>query len=364
MPQQLSEQPNFVWKVPLAHAGLGGIAATDKHVLFGDRDADDFQDVYRCLDANSGELIWEVERLAIAALDYGNSPRATPIISGERVYFHGAHGHLLCVQLADGQVVWEKNFRDDFPLDDDLPWGYCGSPLLIDGTLIVAAGAKDASVIALNAATGKLKWKSPGIAPGYGSLNVGTLGGVKQIVGHDAKTIGGWDPDTGKRLWTITPISDGDFNVPTPIIWDGKLILVTENNGCRIFEFDTDGNPNKDPIAVYEKLRSDMCTPVVVGPNLFCVKDFLYCLDLENDLAQRWRLRDKCLGAYASLIASDDRLLVIGKGELLLLSTDGSKEIISRQRVFSRRTNLYSHPAIVGNRLYLRGENQLVCLEL
>ena len=228
MPQQLSEQPNFVWKVPLAHAGLGGIAATDKHVLFGDRDADDFQDVYRCLDANSGELIWEVERLAIAALDYGNSPRATPIISGERVYFHGAHGHLLCVQLADGQVVWEKNFRDDFPLDDDLPWGYCGSPLLIDSTLIVAAGAKDASVIALNAATGKLKWKSPGIAPGYGSLNVGTLGGVKQIVGHDAKTIGGWDPETGKRLWTITPISDGDFNVPTPIIWDGKLILVTE----------------------------------------------------------------------------------------------------------------------------------------
>lgn len=353
------------WSIPLAHPGLGGIAATDKYVLFGDRDVDDFQDVYRCLDAETGDTIWEIQRLGIAALDYGNSPRATPVITCEDVYFRGAHGHLLCVALEDGQVAWERNLRDEFPLNAELPWGYCGTPLLIDDdTLVLAAGAQDASLIALDAKTGDIKWKSAGGLPGYGSFNIGTLGSVRQIVGHDAKSIGGWDVNSGKRLWTIVPAAGGDFNVPTPIIWNDQLIVVTENNGCRLFRFNGDGKAIEQPAAVYSKLRSDMCTPVVVGDNLFCVKDFLYCLDLSDGLKQRWRLRDKSLGTYASLFASEDRLLVVGKGELLLFSADGDQSVLSRQRVFEDSSTLYSHPAIVGNRLYLRGEGELVCLEL
>ena len=74
----------MLWEFPLVKAGLGGIAATHKYVLFGDRDLDDFHDVFRCLDAGSGEVLWEVKQLAIGTLDYGNSPRATPLIVGDR----------------------------------------------------------------------------------------------------------------------------------------------------------------------------------------------------------------------------------------------------------------------------------------
>ena len=353
-----------MWDVPLAHSGLGGIAATSQYVLFGDRDDDDFQDVYKCLDAKTGETIWEVHRLGIATLDYGNSPRATPLIHNDHAYFRGAHGHVLCLKIADGTVVWECNLRDEFPLSEELPWGYCGSPLLIDGKLILVAGAKNASLIALDAKTGDLLWKSPGGSPGYGSLNVGTLGGVRQIVGHDDNSLGGWDIRTGKRLWKIVPEADGDFNVPTPLMWKGKLIVVTENNGCRLFEFDDMGGINPKPAAVNNRLRSDMCSPVIVGDYLFCVKDFLYCLDLSDELKECWRLRDKSIGSYASLIASADRLLLVGKGELLLLGTDGVKKILARQRVFDENVILYSHPAIVGSRLHIRGDKKLISLNL
>lgn len=348
----------------MAHAGLGGIAATDRYVVFGDRDLDDFHDVFRCLKAESGETLWEVQRLGIAALDYGNTPRATPLINGEHVYCQGAHGHLLCIRLEDGEVIWEKNFRDDYPLKKELPWGYCGSPLLVDGKLIVAPGAADASLIAIKPANGDVIWKTPGDPPSYGSLTAGVLGGVKQIVGHDATTIGGWEIESGKRLWTVEPDAPGDFNVPTPIVIDGQLIITTENNGTRRFAFDDSGRINQDPVAVNRKLSPDMSTPVVVGNRLYCVDTFLYCLNLDDDMAEQWRVRDRSIGDYGAIIASDDRLLVVGKGELLLLGTDGNKKVLARQRVFEERVNLYSHPALVGDQIYIRGESSLRCLRL
>ena len=102
-----------------------------------------------------------------------------------------------------------EEFRDEFPLNEELPWGYCGSPLLTDGKLIVAPGSADASLVAIDPDSGEIVWKSPGLPPSYGSLATGVLGGVKQIVGHDSETIGGWDVETGKRLWTVEPESPG-----------------------------------------------------------------------------------------------------------------------------------------------------------
>jgi outer membrane protein assembly factor BamB len=266
--------------------------------------------------------------------------------------------------LVDGYVSWEKNLRDEFPLQGDLPWGYCGSPLLVDGKLIVAPGAAAASLIAIDPDTGELKWKTPGAPPSYGSLTAGVLGGVKQIVGHDADTLGGWDIETGERLWTVKPDAPGDFNVPTPIVDAGQLIVATENNATRRFDFDQSGRILVDPVAGNANLRPDMSTPVVVGNRLFCVKDFLYCLDVDGDLAERWRIRDRAIGDYAAIIASQDRLMVIGKGELLLLRTDGGQQIIARQKVFGEKVNIYSHPALVGNRLFIRGESKLLCIQL
>src|ERR1039458_5029996 len=54
-------------------------------------------------------------------------------------------------------------------------------------------------------------------------------------------SLGGWDPQSGERLWTLTPPAEGDFNVPTPLAVDGKVLLATENNGTRLYGFGNDG---------------------------------------------------------------------------------------------------------------------------
>jgi outer membrane protein assembly factor BamB len=354
-----------LWEAQLAGPGLGGIAATERYVVFGDRDLQDFHDVFRCLDARTGQPVWKVEQLAIGKLDYGNMPRATPWIDGERVFLIGAFGDVHCVELATGKVLWKRNLRKDFEFKGELPWGYCGSPLVVDDKLILQPGGPQASLVALDAETGKLVWKSAGNPPSYGSLIVGQFGGRQQIVGHDATTLGGWDPATGKRLWTLKPSIEGDFNVPTPIAIAGKLLVTTENNGARLYQFDEQGVIVKQPAGEYRKLAPDMSSPVVVGERLFCVNRFLYCLDLSSGLKEVWRARNPALDDYGAIICDDARLLIAGKGELLLVDATADQfRLAARTKIFDEADEIYAHPALVGERLYVRGETSLKCIAL
>ena len=125
---------------------------------------------------------------------------------------------------------------------------------MVGDSLIVNPGAPEASLVALGLYTGEVIWKTPGGPPGYGSLIVGTFGGVRQIVGYDADSLGGWDPNTGQRLWTLAPEKKGDYNVPTPVNVFGQLLVATENNGTRLYDFDSQGRILPVPVAQTREL--------------------------------------------------------------------------------------------------------------
>ena len=241
LPAHLPSELEIVWQKPLTGPGLAGVAANQRYVVLADRDLNDLSDEFRCYSAAEGELLWTCSYPAPGRLDYGNTPRATPLIDGPRVYLHGAFGDLHCVELATGTILWSKNYALDFGATAELPWGTCGSPLLAGGKLIINPGAPDASLVALDPQTGGTLWQTPGGEPAYGSFVAGELGGVQQVVGHDAKSLGGWDLSTGKQLWKLVPAVQEDFSVPTPVIVDGKLLVTSENNGTRVYEFDATG---------------------------------------------------------------------------------------------------------------------------
>lgn len=358
---------HIVWQRKLGGSGLGGVAATPHYVVFGDRDLDDFNDVFRCLDAADGTPLWTVSHPAIGKLDYGNTPRATPLIDGDHVYLLGAFGDLYCAKLATGEVVWSRNLRLEFGVTAKLIWGTCSSPLLADGKLIVNPGGELASLVALDPKSGDVLWQTPGGEAGFGSLIVGSFAGVQQIVGHDRTTLGGWEIQTGKRLWTLTPPAKGDFNVPTPIQVGDRLLVGTENNGTRLYAFDPLGRIIPQPVAMNDDLAPDMSTPVVVDDRVFCVWEDLFCLDLKAGLRTLWTGKDAAFGTYAAVIGGRNRVLVIGKrGELILADTRADRfEVVSRLRVFDEGpAEFYSHPALVGYRLYIRGATSVVCVNL
>jgi outer membrane protein assembly factor BamB/ABC-type phosphate/phosphonate transport system substrate-binding protein len=367
LPESLPREPKVTWEQPLLRPGMGGIAATDEHVILGDRDASNQLDVWRCFAADDGEKLWTVEYPALGLLDYDNLPRATPVVDGGRVYLLGAFGDLTCAELETGEVLWQVNLRVMFGAEDELVWGTCSTPLLLDGKLIVNPGAPAASLAALDPSTGDVAWQSPGGRLAYASPLVATLGGVEQIVAYDHESLGGWDPADGLRLWTLAPPLPGDFNVPTPVVVGDKLLLVSENNGARLHSFDAQGKIRQAPDAVNGKLKPDMSTPVVVSDRIFCVHEKIYCLDAST-LKPLWVGGQRLLPGYAPLVASADRLLTVGQGgELLLIdpSVEGFR-LVSHCDAFpgNHGTQLLGCPAIVGGRIYMRGEASVRCIDL
>jgi outer membrane protein assembly factor BamB len=367
LPDKLPARTDPIWETSLSAPGLGGVAATAEFVFVSDRELNDTVDVFRCLNATDGKEKWAHRTPAIGNLDYGNSPRATPLIHNGFAYCLGAFGDLACLDVKTGKAQWAINLRDEFDVTEERKWGVCDSPLIADGKLIVAPGGKETSLVALDPKTGKPVWKTPGKVPGYGSFISATIHKTQQIIGYDAETLGGWDAKTGKRLWTLKPERGGDFNVPTPIMVGDKLLVTTENNGTRLFAFKSDGTLDPKPVATHKRFAPDTHTPVVVGDRVFGVWNRFYCLNAKDNLKEVYDESATAFSGYCAVVASESRVMVIPRsGELLLLDATANEYTeLSKWKPFGKdEKGVYSHPAFVGTRMYLRGSASIVCLEL
>ena len=366
VPRKLPEKPRFLWTRKTTGPGLSGLAVTDGRVIVADKSADGENDIWRCLDADTGKQLWRLEYAAGGKMSYTNSPRATPVIHDSRAWLLGAFGHLHCVAVATGRVLWKKHLIDDFGAK--LPqWGMTATPLIVDDKLIVNPGAEKASIVALDRNTGKVIWRTAGPAAAYASFILADFHARRQIVGYDAASLGGWDVSAGKRLWKLVPPKKGDYNVPTPTAVGEKLLAATENNGTRLYGFRGNGTPSPARPRRFDLLAPDMITPVVYGGMVFgCHDSHLYCLDADS-LTCLWKARDDAYHGFVTLIAGSGRVMILTiAGELLVVRADRSRyALVCRLKVFTdERTEVWSHPALVAGRLYIRDKAAVACLAL
>jgi len=371
VPEKLPEKAEFLWTSKTTGPGHSGVAVADGRVLFADKSEDEKNDIWRCLDAETGKELWALAYPAEGHMPYTNSPRAAPVVYDNRAYLLGPFGHLHCVNFEDGKVLWKKHLIDDF--GGQLPtWGMTAAPLLVDDKLIVNPGAAEASLVALDRKTGEIVWKTPGGGAAYASPITNNFRGQRQVVTYDAESLGGWDVNTGQRAWTIVPEKQGDYNVPTPIAIDDRLIVSTENNSTRMYVFR--GAGHREPVRAVEKpamtfadMAPDMITPVAYDGMLFCPHNAeLFCLDSKT-LELLWKQRDMAFYSYASLIAGNGHVMITTiDGELLLVKANREKyELVGRLQVFDdNKTEVWSHPALVKGRLYIRDEKSIGCLIL
>ena len=321
--------------------------------------------LFFCVDALTGKEVWKFQFPAPtkSALDYGNSPRATPLIADGRVFLLGAFGHLHCLALETGELIWTSNLASEFDAPRPI-WGFAGSPLLVDGKLIVQPGAASAALVALDPENGDVIWETPGHKSAYAALLPVTLAGKTQVVGYDATTLGGWDIATGKRIWELKPEHAGDFNVPSAVLVGDKIFVATESNPARVLVFDSEGRALAKPVATFEKLAPDTHTPVLVGRHIVGLSEALYCLDAAT-LQPAWAVAEPGIGDYAALISDGKtRVLALGDNGMLALYSTTSSKPLGTLRISEEDAHLLAHPALVGNRLYMRIGQRLVCMSL
>jgi hypothetical protein len=284
------------------------------------------------------------------------------------VYTLGAFGHVHCLDLESGEIVWKKHLVEDFKGVRPI-WGYCASPLLVDGFLILQPGGTEHSMIALDAKSGDTKWSYAGRNAAYASPILSGPSSPKQIFGFDELSMGSWDANTGQRLWEYVPKHRSDFNVPTPTLIRDQLIVSSENNGTRILGPNAKSRGKPEVLATFADRVSDTHTPIRLGRYVVAAYEGVVLLDPERDLEVVATFDGESLGENPSLIASGDRLLIVtdsGLALLLLLQQSKFKEVGRYQIQPSGSTNLegksLSYPAMIDRTLIYRGPKAIVGL--
>jgi len=351
----------LLWKQRMAGRCNAGLAAADGVVVAPDSDGRR-NDYYWCFDGATGKELWHAKVTNGRQMPYSSAPRATPCIYKGKVITVGAFGDVHCYDLKTGKSVWEKNYRKDFDAGNKPPeWGYAVAPLIFDDKLILMPG----DLVALDPNTGQTVWRAKTAGPNYSSFTPAVVGSVREVIGYDAATVGGWDIASGKRLWSMPIDNSKNYTVPSPVVFGRMLLLATESDKARLYGFADDGTINTMPLGENRDLLPEIATPTLQGPLVLGISRGLICLDPNDKLKRLW-IQDKedAFQDMAHIVATSDRAMVFGdRGEMVMIRATREKcEVLGRAKLCGGQGKdavVWSHPAIAAGVIFVRDEKYL-----
>ncbi len=362
------EGPKQVWSFNNAGSGYAGFAiAKDSLFTMGLRDGQEF---LIAVNASTGKELWSSSAGQKYPNGWGDGPRMTPTVDGDRVFAIGGQGLLICVEAKNGKLIWSKNLVTDLggQLQD---WGYTESPLVVGDIVICTPGGPQGTLAALDKSSGAVRWRTSGLTDKaqYSSPILIQHDGQPQVVQLVMNRFFGVSPKDGSVLWKK------DFPgrvavIPTPIYEDG-IVYVTAGYGvgCEAVRLGT--NNSIAPLYSNKVMKNH-------HGGVVCVDGYLYghsdgagwvCQELKTG-KEIWSHKGFGKGSvtYADgkLICLDERN---GDVALVEASTQGWKELsrfklapLSSKR--SPQGGIWPHPVVVNGRLYLRDQELLHCFNV
>lgn len=359
--------PKKLWVYDNAGLGYSGFAVVGSTLYtMGARDVTEY---LIALDTNTGKEKWSGEVGALLNNGWGNGPRSTPTVDGDRVYALGGKGDLVCFSTTDGKKLWSVNMTSD---GGKIPgWGYTESVLVDGPNVICTPGGSQGALMALDKVDGHKVWQSTEwTEPAqYSSIIAVNYNGARQLIQHTSTIFGAVDAKTGKMLWKV------DFPgktavIPTAIFKDGRAYMSAGYNaGCVQVEIDAQNGVK--PVYANGNMVNHHGGVVLVG-------DYLYGYSEKGGwTCQDWKSGDvkwasKNLGKGA-IHCADGKLYLLeensGKVVLIDASPDGWKEhgslVVDPQSAQrSPKGKIWTHPVVAHGKLYLRDQEYIYCYDV
>jgi outer membrane protein assembly factor BamB len=275
-PKELSKK----WQVTVGD-GVATPALVGNRLYIFTRQDD--KEILRCLDAATGNEIWQKSYEAEGATGPARNfagPRSSPTVADGKVVTFGTRGMLRCFDAASGNELWKKdNFPDSYP-----QFFTSSSPIVVDGLCIAQEGGnRDGGVIAYDLASGDEKWRWMESGPCYGSPVLMEVDGTKVVIAPTDDKMIALSAADGKLLWEI-PYKQGRYNSATPIVEGTTLVIAGPGTGLTAFKLKMDGAK-----LVEEKVWSNtdnsvgFNTPVIKNGLIFGLSGAsqLFCFDTE-----------------------------------------------------------------------------------
>ena len=278
LPVEWDNSRNIAWKVPVPGRGWSSPIVAHGRVWLTTAVSDKRDTSLRLLafDADSGQIARDVEVFRARNLQLLNAKNShaspTPIADDERIYAHfGSEG--TAALTLDGTIVWKARYGCQ------TQHGNGGSPVLHAGLLILTCDGFDAAyVVALDARTGKERWKSWRRQPwsqAYATPLVIRVGDADQLVSPTAFYAAAYEPSTGKEIWRVR-YDDGFSNVPRPVFAHGLVFIATGFQQPTLIAVRPDGKGDVTRTGVAWQLARGVPftpSPIAVGDHLYLVND-------------------------------------------------------------------------------------------
>ncbi len=381
--------PPVVWEKEL-EVGFGGCAVVGDEVFVVDRVRSE-SDLLLCLDAATGKEKWRFENPAEGEPPFPGS-RSVPTVEEGAVYFINAFGRVFRIDRKTHKAAWDVKLDERY--DGATPkWGWAQPALVVGDVLVVTPFGEKVGTVGLDKMTGEERWKSGPIGDSHSAPTVLEIGGEKQVVivsvtDQDAKAglVTSYRPADGTVLWQTGLYYN---KIPIPVVTQvGKdRIFVTGGYDCGSKMLGI--RRSDDAYELTELWSADKGSQIHPA---FVIDDHLYFLANENsnhkvksrrqtgglscwtlDGEELWNTGDEPFMGRGGMIHADG-MLIIQDGEsgvlrLVYPSPEGFR-LLAEANVFGsdlrKRFDLkyWTPPALSDGRLYLRGQDRLLCVDL
>jgi outer membrane protein assembly factor BamB len=367
--------PQLLWTYSQAGSGYSGPAIVgDRLYTLAQRDGGE---AVVALDVDTGKEAWSSRISSEYKNPYGDGPRCTPTVDGDRIYALAPTGDLVCLDKASGQVQWHKSLTRDLGGQLMSGWGYSESPLVDGDRVICSPGGARGTLAALDTETGKVIWRSKGITDpaSYSSIVPAEVGGIKLYVQMTGKGVVGVAAKDGRLLWNMPQDTYRVAVIPTAIV-HGNYVFVTAGYGagCNLFELKADGAGGVKARKIYssKNMENKHGGVVLVGDHIYGWTDHgsaWVCLELKTGKIV-WESKKLKRG---SVTFADGHLYCYSEdnGTVVLLeaSPGGWKErgrfkIPEETSIRSQRGGVWTHPVVANSRLYLRDQDLIFCFDV
>ncbi|MFQ5428734.1 MAG: PQQ-binding-like beta-propeller repeat protein [Phycisphaerae bacterium] len=333
------------------------------------------QDVAVAIDARTGKTLWEYAYDSPAhekhVKVFNSGPRATPLLTGGRLYTIGCSGRMHCLDAKTGKVRWSHDLWKEYEATF-LPHGYASSPFAYGKTIIVMVGGKGHAFVAFDQKSGAVIWEKQDFQNSYSTPKLVRVDGEPQLLCFMAKELAAINPASGELLWTYSISNQWNQNISLPILGkDNRLFISVAQAGSRGLKLTRKGKKTKvEETWSNRKVRIHHNNAIRVGdyvyassggmgrPGLFWAVNYK-----TGEVA--WRQRGF---AKANSLYADGQFIILDEdGELgIATATPELFEIHSRAHVLEPKgqSRTWTVPTLVGTTLYLRDSVKIMALDL
>lgn len=377
LPVQWSAERNIAWKVKLPGAGASCPVILGKGIYItcysgygmDAKEPGKQEDLRRhllCLDRADGTTIWSKEFEPVLPEHkysgegaYQVYAASTPITDGKKLYVFFGKSGVFCFDL-DGKELWHAQVGKGIS-----GWGSGSSPMFWKDLLIVNASVETGAMIALDKASGKEMWRAPKVGSAWGTpVLVTTPEKKKELVLSMQGRVAGFDPDTGKELWSAA--GHKGYVVPSVVTHNGVVYAVGGGGTSLAIKAGGQGDVTETHILWRTNKGSNASSPIYHEGTLYWTTDpggVLHFQDAATGNVTSQRLGADVGRMWASPILADGKLYFVSQFKgTYVVAAHPKFEVLAHNVLADDPSRSNASLAVSDGQLFMRNDQYLYCI--